>query len=803
MTSVPRALLVFLLAHGSALAARATDTPESLHKRASAVLAQVEGEVKVAGLKEPVEVLRDRWGVPHIYAKNADDLFFAQGFVAAQDRLFQIDLWRRVGVGETAEVVGKEGLQADRFARLLKYRGDMAAEWDSYSPDARRIATAFTNGINACTDHIADRLPIEFQLLGVRPKKWRPEDCLGRMSGVVMSRNFQAELARAELVAAVGVETARRVAPTDPPREFAPVPGLELAGIDRSILAGYNAALKAPSPPTPLPPGERGRGEGGGDGSNNWAVDGTLSASGKPLMASDPHRAVTLPSLRYLVHLNAPGWNVIGSGQPGLPGVAIGHNERVAWGFTIVGTDQADLYVEETNPADATEYRAGDRWEKMKVVRETVTVRGEERPAELELRFTRHGPVIHEDAKRHRAYALKWAGAEPGGAAYLASLALDRAKDGREFVAALKGWKVPSENMVYADVDGNIGWVAAALTPVRKGWDGLLPVPGAQGAYEWQGFLPLQELPQAHNPASHFVATANHNILPDGYRAEMGYEWAPPYRFSRIKERLEGKKTFTVEDFQAIQHDNTSLPALALVRLLKAVDVQDREFQPYVELLAGWDGVLSADSRAGALYGVWLGELLDGFYRPHVPARLVDSVTSRGGVPVMLAALEKPDAAWFGDRPAEGRDRLLRATLRTAVDRARKLLPRDEKEWAWGRLHTTTFRHPLSALGPAYAKAFDLGPVPRAGDAHTPNAATHNAKFEHTSGATYRHVFDLADWDRGVATSAPGQSGQPGSPHYADLLPLWQKGDYFPLAFSRAKVEKVTSHRLKLTPAGP
>jgi penicillin amidase len=790
MRRVAGALLLVLVAHRGVLPTRAAETPESLHNKASAVLAQVEGEINVAGLKEPVEVLRDRWGVPHIYARNADDLFFAQGFVAAQDRLFQIDLWRRMGVGETAELVGRSGLAADRFARLLKYRGDPDAEWASYAPDARRIAAAFTRGINAYIDHVGDRLPVEFRLLGVRPKKWRPEDCLGRMSGIVMSRNFQTEIARAELVAAVGVKQARRIAPTDPPREYAPAPGLDLVGIDRSVLAGYNAAVKGPSFTL------------GGDGSNNWAVDGTLSASGKPLLASDPHRAIALPSLRYLVHLNAPGWNVIGSGEPGLPGVALGHNERVAWGFTIVGTDQADLYVEETNPADAAAYRAGGRWEKMKVVRERVTVRGEVRPAELELRFTRHGPVIHEDPTRHRAYALKWAGTEPGGAAYLASLALDRAQDGRAFVAALKRWKVPSENMVYADVDGNIGWVAAALTPVRKGWDGLLPVPGADGAYEWQGFLPLQELPQVGNPAAHYVATANHNILPAAYRPEISYEWAPGYRFSRIKERLEGNKKFTTEDFQSLQHDNTSLPGRALVRLVKEVDVQDAELRPYAELLAGWDGVLSADSRAGALYGVWLRELLDGFYRTHVPARLLDVTASRAGVPVMLAALEKPDAAWFGDRPSEGRDRLLRTTFRRAVERLKELLPGDDRAWSWGRLHTTTFRHPLAALGPAYAKAFDLGPVPRPGDAHTPNAATHGANFAHTSGATYRHVFDLADWDKGVATSAPGQSGQPGSPHYDDLLPLWQKGKYFPLAFSRAKVESVTRHRLKLMPAG-
>jgi penicillin amidase len=789
MQPVASALLLTLFARGDLLVTRAAETPESLHRKASAVLAQLEGEIKVPGLREPVEVLRDRWGIPHLYAKSAEDLFFVQGFVAAQDRLFQIDLWRRVGVGETAEVVGRESLEADRFARLLKYRGDMDAEWAAYAPDARRIATAFTRGINAYIDHLGDRLPIEFQLLGVRPKKWQPEDCLGRMSGIIMSRNFQSELARAELVAAVGAEKARRIAPADPPRAYAPAPGLDLAGIDRSVLAGYNAAVKAPLFRL------------GGDGSNNWAVDGTRSASGKPLLASDPHRAIALPSLRYLIHLNAPGWNVIGSGEPGLPGVAIGHNERVAWGFTIVGTDQSEIYVEETNPADATEYRVGQRWERMTVVRETVRIRGEPKPTELVLRFTRHGPVIHEDPRRHRAYALRWAGTEPGGAAYLASLALDRAEDGRGFVAALERWKVPSENMVYADVDGNIGWVAAALTPVRQGWDGLLPVPGAAGAYEWRGFLPLNDLPQVRNPAAHYVATANHNILPAGFGPEIGYEWAPGYRITRIKERLEGQRQFTLEDFQNLQHDTVSLPGRALVRLVKVMDVRDQELRPYAEILAGWDGTLSADSRAGALYGVWLRELLDGFFRPHLPARLFDFAASRGGVPVLLTALEKPDAAWFGDRPTEGRDRLLRTTFRSAIGKLKRLLPGDEKDWSWGRLHTTTFRHPLAALGPAYAKAFDLGPVPRPGDAFTINAATHAANFEHTSGATYRHVLDLADWDRGMATSAPGQSGQPGSPHYADLLPLWQKGEYFPLAFSRARVEAVTRHRLRLTPS--
>jgi len=781
------AVALLLLCASSLIAAE--ETPEALQRKAKAVLTQTEGEITIAGLKEPVEVLRDRWGIPHIYAKNAHDLFLAQGFVVAQDRLFQLDQWRRVGNGETAELVGEKGIVADRIARLFKYRGDMQAEWSSYSPDTKEIATAFTDGINAYIDQVGDKLPVEFQILGCKPKKWKPEDCLARMSGIIMTRNWQTEILRAELINTVGLEKARRIMPTDPVRSFAPADTAALVGIRRSLLDDYTAATQ------PLPYKL-------GDESNNWVFDGTMSASGKPLLASDPHRPVTLPSLRYLVHLNAPGWNVIGSGEPGLPGVAIGHNEHVAWGFTIVGTDQADVFVEELNRDNPLEYRFGNDWDKMKVIREQINVRGRSNPYEIELHFTRHGPVIFEDTRLNLAYALKWVGHEPGGAAYLGSLALNRATSGKEFVRALEAWKTPSENMVYADVEGNIGWIATALTPVRKGWDGLLPVPGAKSAYEWQGFLPFKDLPQVHNPGSHYIVTANHNILPSGYKPEIAYEWAPIYRFARIEERIKEKKKFTLDDCRSMQHDNVSIPGRTLARLLPPLETKDKLVTKYAELLAKWDGDLSGDSRAGAIYGVWLQELLREFYRPHVPEKLREGVTGRAGVPVLLAALEKPDAFWFGDNPKAGRDRLLQTTFIAAVAKLKELLPGDDDKRTWGQLHVTPFRHPLSGLGSAYAKAFSLDSVPRSGDSSTPNAASHNAKFEQTGGASYRHIFDLADWDKGIATSTPGQSGQPGSPHYADLLPLWAKGEYFPLAFSKRKVEEVTQQRLILKPKG-
>jgi len=780
-------LWLSVLSMGLPTAAFAQESAETLLARAKSVLAQVDGELKLRGLKARVDVLRDRWGIPHIDAQNADDLFFAQGFVAAQDRLFQLDLWRRIGLGETAELFGDQAIEADRFARLIRYRGDMDAEWQSYSPDAREIATAFTNGINAAIDQFGANLPLEFQVLGYSPKKWRPEDILARMSGLIMVSNWQREVTRARLIAEVGLERARQLAPTDPLRDFAPAPELDLSALTTDIFQGYTAATR----PLRFQPNM--------SESNNWVIDGTMSTSGKPMLASDPHRALAVPSLRYLVHLHAPGWNVIGAGEPALPGVAIGHNEHVAWGITIVGTDQADLYVEATDPTDPQRYKVGDTFEPMQIVREALRVRGRSEAASIELRFTRHGPVIYQDEKRHIAVALKWVGSEPGGAAYLRSLAVARTKNVDELAQSLHGWKVPALNFVYADVAGNIGWTAAGGTPVRKGWDGLLPVPGASGQYEWQGLLPGAELPQLKNPTKHWVATANHNILPVGYSHEIAYEWSAPYRYLRIEQRLTAQRKFTLEDFQSIQHDSTSLPGQSLSRVLRRVPLP-AELAPFAKLITDWDGHLSRESSAGPLYAAWLQELMDSFFADRFPK---DARMDRGdlrNVSVMLAQLADPQVAWYGSDPVRSRDELVHKTFTKAVARTRKLLGDDVSQWRWGQLHTASFPHPLGSFGPAFQQVFNLGPVPRTGDVYTPNNTRHDENFNQVHGASYRHVLDLADWDRGLATSTPGQSGQPGSPHYGDLLPLWAEGTYFPLAFSRRMVEDVTEHRLMLTP---
>lgn len=776
-------LLPAILAEAAGQPPEAKKSPEPVLAKAKQVLALVKGEIKLAGLKEPVEVLRDRWGIAHIYAKNTHDLFFAQGFVAAQDRLFQIDLWRRQGVGEMAEAFGPQYVEADTFARLLKFRGNMDEEWASYAPETKEIATAFTGGINAAIDQVGDNLPIEFHVLGHRPKRWKPEDVLGRMSGIYMSQNFRNEIARARLVAAVGIDKARWLAPVDPLVDYqSNLKPDDLKAIDDRVLAGYSAATKALS----FRPAKR--------QSNNWVVSGDRSASGKPMLASDPHRAIALPSLRYLVHLNAPGWNVIGGGEPGLPGVALGHNDRIAWGFTIVGTDQSDIVVDEIKPDSRDVYRTDAGWEAFRTITETVAVKGE-KPREVELRYTRHGPILFADDKR--AFSLRWAGLLPGGAAYLASLSIDRARNWEQFLQAMERWHAPGENFVYADVDGNIGWIAAAKTPVRMKHDGLLPVPGT-GGFDWSGFLRASEVPQSFNPKSGWLATANHKILPEGYRHRIGFEFGPPYRFDRVRSRLTSKEKLTLDDFKSIQHDDVSIPGQRLAKLLKEVDLKDEALEPYAKLLAEWDGRLSLDSKAGPLYAIWLPELQRGLYSPHVPKDLLSTAMSLGGLPTLLAALEKPDERWFGADPTAGRDRLVRETFATAVAKLKKLpVPKQDR---WGALHTVTFRHPLTTRDPALAKVLNVGPFGRTGDANTPNNTRFDDQFNQIHGATYRHVLDLADWDRGLATSAPGQSGQPGSPHYADLAPLWARGEYFPLAFSRTKVEEVMGHRLVLKP---
>jgi penicillin amidase len=843
---VKHALLPAVAALALSLAAASFQDAGDLRERARAALAQTSGQIAVAGLQQPVEVIRDQWGIPHIYAKTVEDLFFAQGFVAAGDRLWQLDLWRRIAEGKLAEILGPAAVNRDTLARLLRYRGDLDSEWQSYGPGARAIVDAFVRGINAQISIATSqpgRLPIEFQLVGSRPEPWTSETVISRMAGYIMTRNARTEEQRARLARTEGIGRVAALMPLDPPAALTVPDGLDLADIGDDILSLTTGASEA----VDFSPLSRPRepslaellDELSAIGSNDWVVSGARSATGKPLLANDPHRALLLPSLRYTVHLNGPGWNVIGAGEPALPGVAAGHNDRIAFGFTIVGIDQQDLYVERLDPENPDRYLYRGSWEPVRVERERVAVRGEP-PRDVELRFTRHGAVLHVDPEKHRAYALRWVGSEPGAAGYLRSLVLDRASNWQEFLKGADGWKVPSENLVYADIDGNIGWIAAGLAPVRPNWNGLLPVPGQDGKYEWSGFLKAADLPQVFNPASGFVATANHNILPPGYSKLLGYEFSAPYRFLRIAEVLrsgaqEGRR-FTVVDFERLQHDELSVVARAVCGALKqaresagrSAAASGAMTSPRADqaaaMLAGWNHVLAKDSAAAALYETWLPRLTRAFSEALAPEPERAGAADRMSTDRLLAVLDRAgllDEAPLADRWVDGSPRPGPAATPHAVpdERVRRLaidvltgpaleaawnetaarMGPDPGVWAWGRIHRVYFEHPLAFTAERKA-VLNLPDVPRGGDGTTPNATGAGAR--QTSGASYREVIDLADWDRSTTTNVPGASGQAESPHYADLLPLWAEGRYHPLVFSREAVERHAVHRLLLVPAG-
>jgi penicillin amidase len=758
-----------------------------LKRRATASLAQTSGRIELPGLKKPVQVIRDQWGVPHIYAETEDDLFFAQGFVAAQDRLWQMEIWRRTGEGRLAEILGPQAVERDKFARLMKFRGDMDSEWRSYAPDARQIVESFVKGVNGFIENCGRRLPIEFLLTGIKPEPWTPEVCLTRMAGYIMTGNASREVLRAQLVKAVGAKKASELIETDPFKQLSVPRGLDLSDIDSRILAGATAA----SGPVSFRSNE---------GSNNWVVDGTMTSTGKPLLANDPHRTITLPSLRYITHLVGPGWNVIGAGEPTLPGISAGHNERVGFGFTIVGIDQQDIYVEQTSPDDPTSYRYRGSWEKMRVERERIKVKNSD-PVEVELHFTRHGPVIYEDPKLHRAYALRWIGMEPGSAGYLASLSVDRARNWEQFSKALERWSVPSENLVYADVDGNIGWQAVGWAPKRRGWSGLIPVPGDSGDYEWDGYLPLSELPHSYNPARHFIATANHKIIPEGYKHEINFDWALPFRFRRIDEVLSKGGKFTVADFQKLQLDELSIPAREFVSLLKGLLIDSpRAARDAQQLLLSWDCVLAKDSAAAALYETWVQELTSRFGALVVPPEAKDLVPGGLLFNPMLKALLHPTRRVFGANPDARATTMLLQSLADAMTELSGRFGSDWKKWRWGDLHVAEFRHQLST-DDARRAAFDLAPVARGGDGNTVNATGFGGKdYVQRAGASFREILDLSNWDNSVAINVPGQSGQPQSRHYGDLLMLWAEGKYFPLLFSREQIEANAAERLSLVP---
>ncbi len=744
-----------------------------------------EFEYSVPGLEEEAEIIVDKWGVPHIYASTHYDAFFVQGFNAARDRLWQVDVWRRRGLGRLSEVFGSEYVEQDRAARLFLYRGDMYREWLAYGSDAKRIAEAFTAGINAYIE-LADEnpalLPPEFELLNYRPERWSPADVV-RIRGHGLWGNVEREVQRALIACAADLETTSYWWQLEPDWTTKIPDGLDPCVITVDVLDNY---LLAKAPVVFNDP-QGARNESGnqskqrGLGSNNWVVAAERTATGRPILADDPHRTHSVPSLRYIAHLVAPDLNVIGAGEPALPGISIGHNEHIAFGLTIFPIDQEDLYVYEI--ADGR-YRYGDGWEAFRTVEESIAVRGAP-DAETILKYTRHGPVIYESATR--AFVVRAAWLEPGMAPYFGSVEYMRAENWREFLAALNRWGAPPENQVYADVDGNIGYKPAGLFPRRPDWDGLLPVPG-DGRFEWNGFFDMDVLPVEYNPERGFTGTANSMNLPADYPIQkypMAFEWSASWRYQRLWQVLEQQAEHSLEDSLALQRDYKSLLA---VQAIEGIPEDMRG--PAVDILRQWDGVLAPDSSAAALFAIWyyrhLRPALENLLLPQAP-QLVSPMGSSGVLRLM------------------GEDRshdVIATSLETAYAEIQTVLGDDASRWRWGTLHEIRFRHPLLHLADADLAAKMRYPaLPRGGSAYTTNNTAFSASnLLVRSGASYRQVIDVGNWDAARMTNAPGQSGDPRSPFYDNLLQGWAEDGDFPLLYSREKVLQHKAITIRLSP---
>jgi penicillin G amidase len=774
-------------------------------------------DLLVTGLQAPAEILTDRWGIPHIYASSTHDAFWAQGFQVARDRLWQIDTWRRRGLGLLAEAWGAEYAEQDRAARLFLFRGDMHAEWLAYASDTKDIAAAFTAGINfyvSLTRGDPSRLPMEFRELGYEPGFWAPSD-VARIRSHGLFHNVAQEVARALMLRDFGsaAEELRRW--REPAGDLTVPDGLDLSVIPDDVLRDYTLAVSPAQFRAPAGPAAA---VGSGpvqacEGSNNWALAPARTATGRALLANDPHRTVSLPSLRYIAHLSAPGFDVIGAGEPAVPGVSVGHNGHVAFGFTVFSIDQEDLYVYRTRPGQPQEYWYRDRWEPMAVVREQIPVR-DAPPVPVELWFTRHGPVIRSVPESDAAFAVRAAWLEPGMAPYLSSVETMRAVDVERFTTALNRWGAPGENLVYADDAGTIGWKAAGLTPVRPNWDGALPVPG-DGRYEWAGFYDMDALPAEVNPSRGWIATANEMNLPAGFPDDwvITRDWPAPFRSARIAEVLGQVTGTTVADMVRLQGDYVSLPARQMLRALAGQCWTDPAAERAARLLAAWDGTLAADSAAAAMFEVWyrrhlrpglrklaLAQILPPEKVPAALAAVLPEGDLAGDPRIDLDLIENPRGR-LGENPAAALAGLFEASLSAAIADLTDLLGPAEQDWAWGRLHQARLAHPAGpAMSAAAREQTEIDPRPRGGSSDTVGATTYLPDFTQASGATFRMAVDVGGWDNSVVMNSPGQSGDPDSPHYHDLLARWAEDGAVPLLYSRDRIEAMAQERIKLVP---
>lgn len=771
-------------------------------------LARTQGTMLLSGLENEVKVFRDRWGIPHIYAKNTRDVMFAQGFVHAQDRLWQMDFQRKLVAGRLSEVLGDVAVPLDRWLRTLGMRRVAEQEVGLIERHIKAELEAYAAGVNARI--VQGRLPIEFTLLRYKPEPWTVADTLSwvKMMSWSLSVNWESEILRAQLIDLLGPERAAELEPEYPDRTPQVMPaGTDYSAIGNIAIERAEAARAFTGPPAHA-----------GMGSNNWVIAGSRTVTGAPLLANDMHLPMNIPSIWYENHLVSDNLSVTGITFPGIPGVVSGHNGRVAWGFTNGFPDVQDLYVErlQRNDDGRVQYEYQGKLLDAQVYREEIRVKGSE-PVVQEVIITHHGPIINAlapDFVGEQPLALRWTSLEPDVMIH-ALHGMMRASNCIEFREALRHWAAPIQNMVYADTAGNIAYSFPGKVPIRAQGHGPVPVPGWTGEYEWMGYVPFEELPHLYNPSQGYIATANNRVVGHEYPYYIGDEFAIGDRAQRIIEMITSQDKVDIPFIQQMQFDLLALSAQVVTSYLSQLETNDPELAVVVKMMSHWDCRLTANSPEAAVYQVFirrmiyctlsdkLGELTVRYAgRGPTPMLAESSMFGDRALVWLQRILSEPESHWFNLGNGETRDDVMRLALRETADFLKTELGPEIGDWAWGKLHTLTYSHTLGQVKPL-DRLFNRGPYPIGGDAESvwaTGTSRHDLSCEVVIGPPFRFIADLGDLRNSWGLLVPGQSGQPGSKHYDDQLQAWFAGGYHPMLYAREDVERESKACLRLLP---
>ncbi len=756
---------------------------------------------KSLDLMDKVEVLRDNNGINHIYANNQRDLFFMQGYLAAKDRLFQFEIWRRQATGTVSEIFGEEELERDIGTRLFMFRGDLKEELNHYHDEGFEIITSYTEGVNAYIREVMNNpksLPIEFKLLNIKPELWTPADVISRHQGLL--GNIEQELNIGRAVSKIGEEKVKSLQwfhPKDPKLKLDE--NITEQDLDNDILKLYKAFrkpiefkkeylvkkyLKENELEISFIENEKYLDDKFSIGSNNWTISGNKTISGYPILANDPHRTIVAPSLRYITHLVAPGWDVIGGGEPEIPGISIGHNGFGAWGLTVFRTDAEDLYIYDINPKNLNQYWYNGRWYDFKIIKESIPIKGREN-FEVDLYYSVHGPVTFIDKERKKGYAVRCGWLEPGGSPYLASLRMNQSKSWDEFREACNYSNIPGENMIWADREGHIGWQAVGIAPIRNTHSGLVPVMG-DGRYEWVDYLPIIEKPNIFNPKEDFFATANQNVTPISYDKwnAIGFSWSDPYRGDRVDEILSSKKKLSMQDMIDLQVDYFSYPSVYLIDLLNEVIDNENNFLSqyirYIDLLNDWDNKLLKNSVEAMIYVSWERTIIKLFHEEFVPEEVNELLSVQ--LYTIIDQISKMEV--------NQKKSFLIETFIVSINNLKNKFGENIENWTYGQneYKHIKVKHPLEDIvNDSIYKILSFKSYPRGGNGYTPNSTSSN--LSQSSGASFRVIIDTKDWDNSLATNSPGQSGNPTSPFYRNLYQDWANDKYFNLFYSKEKIK--------------